>query len=314
MGVPPACGGMLAVLLGACGPAPSAPPTSSATGISSIPSPVPTAVVPAVQPPDLSRYPAVRPDDYLVTRQGYGTQAFFRTRSGLTCVVHNVVGCDGELTGTRVPANEVDVSGFSMTDEPNYKAPEGITPRELAVGQKLVFTGVECAATTETTTICTMGEPGSPPSTWFVLSPTHSEVGPPISGLPENFPDRLDFVALDTHVFSEGMGRKGLFPFFTVANGLTCSIQIFSGGSFGCAGPLPGGATEISAGRGGQSYGNPGTGAPIKRLPAQHRITTTYEGGATCMATVDGGVACYRGQQGNLVGFVVTATAAWKFG
>jgi hypothetical protein len=158
------------------------------------------------------------------------------------------------------------------------------------------------------------------------LSPGRSGIGPRSSGLPARFPDPHDFV-IDDHGYGIGSGRASMFPYFTVASGLTCTIEIFSGGAFGCDGPLPGAPqdeNEIYVDLSGRQVGmrkaesprftTPNSPGIIRRLPAQHRLDYTYETYTTCVATADGGVACVADKAGHLQGFVVSAHSAWTFG
>src|SRR5262249_11393740 len=157
-------------------------------------------------------------------------------------------------------------------------------------------------------------------TSWFVLSPQRSTIGPRPAGLPSNFPDPHDFVIDEESDYFVGNAPKKNFPYFTVASGLTCHIAIFSGGAFGCDGPLPcapHGENEIYVDFSDRSIGMRKTDSPrfktpprpgdIRQLPAAHRIDYTYETFTVCMATSDGGVACYAGSGDQLRGFVVTS-------
>jgi hypothetical protein len=296
----------------------------------------PTLVKLAPPPPapDLSRYAQVSADDYLVTEQ-YEQYVSFQTPDGLICRIESVAGCDGALHGTPAPANEVELYGhppqafqvepdaFRHTSKPQFTGPAGSPAKALPVGHKIVYNDFQCAAETGAITMCTRG---SPPASWFVLSPAHSGIGPRNAGLPARFPDPHDFV-IDDHRYTVGSGPRNPFPFFTVASGLTCKIEIFSGGAFGCDGPLPGapeGENEIYVDLSGRQVGMRKTDSPrfktptypgtIRQLPAQHRIDYTYETDCTCVATSDGGVACSADKQGRFQGFVVSAHSAWTFG
>ena len=284
--------------------------------------------------PDLGGYADVPVDDYLMTEQD--TQyVSFQTPDGLTCRIEGVAGCDGALHGTPAPANEVELyghppqavevepDGFLRTSKPQF-TPPGVGPaKTLPVGHKIVYGDFQCAATTGAITTCTRG---SPAASWFVLSPGRSGIGPRTAGLPAKFPDPHDFVINDQS-YIVGSGARNMFPFFTVASGMTCEIEIFSGGAFGCDGPLPGapqGENEIyvdlSAGQVGMRktdsprFKTPRYPGTIRQLPAQHRLDYTYETYCTCLATSDGGVACIADKQGDFQGFVVSPSSAWTFG
>jgi hypothetical protein len=290
--------------------------------------------------PDLRGYAEVSADDYLVAAQG--TQyASFQTPDGLTCRIEATdaaAGCDGVLHGTPAPANEVELFGhpraalevepdaFRQTAKPQFggvNGPGGSAPKTLPVGHKIVFGDFQCAAAAGAITACTRG---SPAASWFVLSPAHSGIGPRTAGLPARFPDPHDFV-VDDQSYIVGSGARNPFPLFTVASGLTCEIEIFSGGAFGCDGPLPGapeGENEIYVDFSGRQVGMRKTDSPrfktpqypgtIRQLPAQHRLDYTYETYTSCLATSDGGVACVADWQRHPQGFVVSSHAAWTFG
>jgi hypothetical protein len=284
--------------------------------------------------PDLRDYAEVPADDYLATEQ-YERYVSFQTPDGLTCRIGGVVGCDGALHGTPVPANEVELfghpprviqvepDGFLLTSKPQFTGPAGGPAKALPVGHKIVFGGFQCAAATGAITLCVRG---SPPASWFVLSPKHSGIGPRSASLPARFPDPHDFV-IDDQPYTVGSGPRNPFPFFTVASGLTCKIEIFSGGAFGCDGPLPGapqGENEIYVDLSGRQVGMRKADSPrfktptypgaIRQLPAQHRIDYTYETYCTCLATSDGGVGCFAEIQGHPRGFMVSSHSAWTFG
>ena len=286
--------------------------------------------------PDLRGYAEVSTDDYLVTEQD--TQyVSFQTPDGLTCRIEAMAaaGCDGALHGTPAPANEVELYGhppaavevepdvFRQTAKPQFTGTGGSPPKTLPVGHKIVFGDFRCAAATGAITVCARG---SPAASWFVLSPAHSGIGPHTAGLPARFPDPHDFV-VDDQSYIVGSGARNPFPLFTVASGLTCEIEIFSGGAFGCDGPLPGapdGEDEIYVDFSGRQVGMRKTDSPrfktpqypgtIRQLPAQHRLDYTYETYTTCLATSDGGVACIADWQRHPRGFVVSSHAAWTFG
>jgi hypothetical protein len=284
--------------------------------------------------PNLSGYIEVPADDYLVTEQ-YAQYVSFQTPDGLTCRIEAAAGCDGALSGTPAPANEVELYGhppqaayvepdaFRHTSKPQFSGPADSPTKVLPAGHKIVFGDFQCAAARGAITMCTRG---SPPAGWFVLSPAHSGIGPRSAGLPARFPDPHDFV-VDDHNYGFGPSPVSMFPYFTVASGLTCKIGIFSGGNFGCDGPLPGatdGENEIYVDFSGRQVGMRKTNSPrfktpafpgtIRRLPAQHRIDYTYERDCTCLATSDGGVGCVADIQGQPQGFVVSPHSAWTFG
>jgi hypothetical protein len=284
--------------------------------------------------PDLSGYAEVSAGDYLVTEQDT-KYVSFQTPGGLNCRIGAMVGCDGALHGTPAPANEVELyghpqaavevepDGFRQTSKPQFTAPAGSPPKTLPVGHKIVYGDFQCAVNVGAITMCTRG---TPPASWFVLSPKRSAIGPRSSGLPARFPDPHDFV-IDDQSYRIGSGRASMFPYFTVASGLTCKIEIFSGGAFGCDGPLPGapeGENEIYVDLSGRQMGmrkaesprftTPNSPGDIRRLPTQRRIDYLYETFTTCLATADGGVACVADKAGNFEGFVVSAHSAWTFG
>ncbi len=290
--------------------------------------------------PDLGRFAEVSPDDYLVTEQ-YTQYVSFQTPGGLTCrieAIKSVAGCDGALYGTPAPANEVELFGrppaafevepdvFRQTSKQKFTGlteSGGSAPKTLPVGHKIVFGDFQCAAAPGAITMCTRG---SPAAGWFVLSPERSGIGPRSAGLPARFPDPHDFV-VDDQSYIVGSGPRNPFPYFTVASGLTCEIQIFSGGIFGCDGPLPGapeGENEIYVDFSPPQIGMRKTDSPrfttptypgiIRQLPAMHRLDYTYETYTTCLATGDGGVACIADWQHHPQGFVVSSHAAWTFG
>ncbi|MDT5095065.1 MAG: hypothetical protein QOH60_4428 [Mycobacterium sp.] len=117
-----------------------------------------------------------------------------------------------------------------------------------------------------------------------------------------------------------GDGPKNIFPVFTVANGLTCKMSIYSGGTIACGGKLPGvsnGDNEVfvefagpAGTRKAEAPPKPTYPGPVKQLPAGQKV---YTYGATCMATQDGGVACMGGGVAPQ-GFLVTSTNTTTFG
>jgi hypothetical protein len=290
---------------------------------------------PPLPAPDLSGYATVPVTEYLVTDQAE-RYVSFRTPDGLTCRIAWGVACDGVLHGTPAPANEVGLhgkpppaalevepDGFRQTSKPQTGAPTGRRAPMLTARHKIVYNDVQCAVDAGAVTKCSQG---APPVSWFVLSPTRSGIGPRPAGLPPNFPDPHDFV-IDEQPYTVGSGARNMFPLFTTASGLTCKIVIFSGGAFGCDGPLPGvahGENEIYVDLSARQVGIRKTDSPqftkpmypgtIRRLPAHYRLDYTYETYTTCLATDDGGVACYGQTPGRFRGFVVSSNSAWTFG
>lgn len=275
--------------------------------------------------PDLRGYTAVAPEDYFA---GGGVGLFFQTPDGLTCGIvpgRGSVGCDGTIPGLPVAATEVVLTadtaarGFHQTSNLQYMPPGGTTPKLLPAGHKIVYLDYECAVGADSVTTCMKG---SPPAHWFVLSPDGSAIGPRTEGLPDNFPDPNDFV-VGTQSYIVGTGAKNLFPVFTVGDGLTCKIAIFSGGEIGCDGALPGvngGENEIFVQLPGDvgirttdnpKYSTPQYPGPVLQLPAHYRVSKM---GGICMATADGGVACFGSLAGTAEGFVASPAGTWTFG
>lgn len=310
------------------------PPTPDHLGpVRSRPATSSVKPAPPPPPPDLRAYPEVPVDAYLVADQG--TQSvYFRTPDGLSCKIGWRVGCDGALHGTPAPANEVELfghppaavefepDGFRRTARPAFTAPGGSPPEMLPPGHKIVYGAFQCAAVVGAITTCSRG---SPPASWFVLSPQRSGIGPRPPGLPAAFPDPHDFV-IDEGPYPARPEFKNMFPVFTVASGLVCEIRVFSGGVVRCDGPLPGapqGENEIFVDLSARQVGMRRTDPPalpaylpknVRRMPLQHRLDYTYETFTTCMATSDGGVACIADMQRHPQGFVVSPNSAWTFG
>lgn len=312
-------------------PDPAMPPHQRPQGPSLV------KLAPPPPQPDLNGFAEVSAADYLVNAQD-SKYVSFQTPDGLECRIGGMVGCDGALRGTPAPANEVELfghpqvdvevepDGFRQTSKPQFTAPAGSPPKILPVGHRIVYDDFQCAVNVGAITICSRGVP---PASWFVLSPARSAIGPRSPKLPPRFPDPHDFV-IDDQDYGVGSGRTRMFPYFTVAAGLMCKIEIFSGGVFGCDGPLPGAPqdeNEIYVDLSGRTVGmraaasprftSPNASGGIRRLPAQHRIDYTYETYTTCMATADGGVACVANNAGHPEGpkgFVVAAHSAWTFG
>jgi hypothetical protein len=294
------------------------------------PSAEPRLALPAPPAPQLNGYPAVAADDYQVNDQQDQYLAF-QTPDGLTCRIGPVIGCDGAVRGTLAPANEVvlngiappaavEPDGFHQTARPRFAPPAGSTAKLLPPRHKIVYKDLQCAVDAGAITICSRG---LPLTGWFVLSPHRSGIGPRVAGLPPRFPDPHDFV-VDEQSYGAASSAKIVFPYFTVASGLTCNIKVFRGGAFGCDGALPGipeVGNEIYVNLSARQAGMRATDKPrftthgaIKRLPAWHRIDYTYETFTTCLASSDGGVACYAQLPDHPKGFVVSAHSAWTFG
>ena len=209
--------------------------------------------------------------------------------------------------------------GLRATTNPQFVKPTGAAAPVLSVGHKIGFADFECAVGEGPITVCVKG---TPPTQWMTIAATETGIGPPTAGLPENFPDPNAFVVSDDS-FVVGVGAKNLFPVFTVASGLTCKMSMFSGGEIGCDGTLPGirnGDNEVFAQLPGpvgtRKAGSPPFSTPnypgvIRQLPAGQRIDSY---GATCMATADGGVACFGAVGSPPQGFAVTAEATTTFG
>jgi hypothetical protein len=286
--------------------------------------------------PDLSGYAQVPTEDYEFSMPDGSPYVSFRTPDGLICKIDYAAGCDGSLNGTAAVANEVELwstpdsggevepDGFSLTSHPQFVPPEGSSLNTLPEGHKIAFRDFQCAAGAGAVIMCVRD---SPATGWFVLSPQHSGIGPPIAGLPDRFPDPHEFV-LDYGPYPARPEFKNMFPVFTVASGLVCEIRIFSGGAVRCDGPLPGvqhGENEIFIDLSArpQQVGMRKTDPPevpaylpknVRQMPIQHRLDYTYETFATCLATGDGGVACYVQTPDQLRGFVVSSDSAWTFG
>jgi hypothetical protein len=221
-----------------------------------------------------------------VTAEGYlsNGEAYFQTPDGLLCAIRPVSGTAG--CDGRLPATRPGVN-------------------EIVLAADDAVRGLRATA-----------------NPLFVKpSGGAAAIGPATLGLPPGFPDPNDFVVGDDS-YVVGSGPKNLFPVFTVEGGLTCSIMMFSGGEFGCDGPLPGvrgGENQIYAqvpGGAGirraddRKFSTPAYPGHIRQLPVGYRVR---EIGATCMA-ITGGVACYAMQAGHARGFEVTPERAWTFG
>lgn len=270
--------------------------------------------------PDLSKYQLVPNDPFLTNGEVY-----FQTPGGLLCAIRSApqwAGCDGQLPGSPQGANEVVLAdqsdrGWYQTENPRFVRTTGGAAPVLRAGQKIAFLDYECAVDATTTT-CTKGTPAA---AWFTVSPDGASIGPSTPGLPENFPDPQYFVTSSKN-YVVGQGPKNMFPTFSVAHGLTCKIILFSGGSIGCNGPLAGvshGENEVYIELPGAvgirkadapTYSQPAYPGPVEQLPAGFKIS---QGGGTCMATEDGGVACYGELAEQISGFVASPTATWTF-
>jgi hypothetical protein len=281
----------------------------------------PAAADPAALP-DLRGYTAVDPAAFVA-----GNEAYFQTPDGLLCGIQpdrGAAGCDGRLPATLKGVNEivlaadVNTRGLRATASPGFVKSSGDAAPVLHEGQKIAFGDFECAVGAGSLTACTKGQPATQ---WMVVSPGHTGIGPATEGLPPGFPDPNDF-AVGDETFIVGTGAKNMFPVFTVDNGLTCSIVVYSGGEIGCDGPLPGvsgGENEVFTQLPGTSgtrradtpkFSVPAYPGPIKRLYVGYRVNGI---GSTCMA-VTGGVACMGTLAGAVQGFEVTPAGVTTFG
>lgn len=279
--------------------------------------------------PDLSGY-RVMPIDGFVDNAAAQGEVYFQTPDGLLCAIrpaHGSAGCDGKLPGTRAGVNEIVLAadvvarGLRATANPQFVKPSGGAAAVLPVGSKIVFQDFECAVGDGPVTLCTKSPGGAAPTQWLQISAAKTGVGPATAGLPESFPDPNDFVVGDD-TYIVGAGAKNLFPVFTVGNGLTCTIAMFSGGEVGCNGPLPGvrgGENEIFAQLPGPvgmhktdepKYDTPAYPGTVRQLPAGYRVS---QQGTTCMAT-EGGVACFGTIAGQTQGFNVAPGGTSTFG
>jgi hypothetical protein len=273
--------------------------------------------------PDLGGYQQTSAEPYT-----FADGAYFQTPGGLLCAIRPAqgrAGCDGTLPGAPAGANEIVLaadqpgSGLRATDSRQFVKSTGPAAAVLPAGHKIVVADFECAVGDGPNTVCTKGTPAAQ---WMQIGPSGATVGPATPGLPAGFPDPKDFVVSDQS-YVVGAGPKNIFPVFTVSGGLTCKMAMFSGGEIGCDGKLPGINTgddevyvQLPGAVGTRKAGNPPFGQPaypgtIKQLPAGHRIDSY---GATCMATTDGGTACYGAVGGPPQGFAVTSSATTTFG
>jgi hypothetical protein len=296
------------------------------------PSVTPRLALPAPPAPLLNGYPEVAADDYRAGDRDVQSWAF-ETPDGLTCRIGPEIGCDGVIHGTLAPANEVvlngsraaaavdvEPDGFRQTSRPRFAPPPGSPAKLLPPRHRIIVNDLQCAVDTGAITVCTRGQPNT---SWFVLSPNRSGIGPRVAGLPPRFPDPHDFV-VDEQDYTVGSKSPPMFPYFTVASGLTCEIGVFHGGVFGCDGPLPGMTeadneifVDLTAHQAGmRTTDSPRftTHGPVRRLPTWHRLDYTHDTVTTCLASSDGGVACYAQLPGHPKGFVVSAHSAWTFG
>jgi hypothetical protein len=272
--------------------------------------------------PDLSGFQSIPMEPYLASDK----VVYFKTPGGLQCEMvpqQHLAACVGALPGAPAGANQIVFSpfdsdrGLRVTSKPLFGKPGGDAPAVLPAGKKIAYRDIECAVGEGQLTQCVQGTPAEQ---WLVISPSDTGVGPPTPGLPPGYPDPNDFVRTEKS-YVPGEGAKNIFPVFTVPNGLTCKMSIYSGGTIACGGMLPGvtnGDNEVYVELGGQSGTRKADGppkptypGPVQQLPAGQKI---YTYGATCMATPDGGVACTGGGGNGAQGFLVTATNTTTFG
>ena len=279
-----------------------------------------------LEAPDLSGYQSIPVDPYIDGAAG-GGEAYFQTPDGLLCAIRpvtGVAGCDGKLPATEPGVNEVVLAGdvvqrgLRATANSLFVKPSGAAAPILPEGSKITFADFECAVGAGAITVCTKG---SPVAQWMEISPERTGIGPATDGLPPGFPDPNEFVTGDDS-YIVGIGAKNLFPVFTVGDGLTCSMVMFSGGEIGCDGKLPGvraGENEVYAQLPGPvgmrrtdipKFSTPAYPGHIRQLPVGYRINGP---GGICMAT-DGGAACYGTLAGKTQGFQVTPKATTTFG
>ena len=303
----------------------TAPETTAPATAAPDPAPPDTAAS-GTGAPDLSGYREIPADGFVDNLVAQG-EAYFQTPDGLLCGIRPAqgsAGCDGPLPGTRTGVNEIVLAagaadrGLRATTNPQFVKPSGSAAPVLPVGSKIVYQDFECAVGAGPITLCTKG---TPPTQWLEISADSTGVGPATAGLPEGFPDPNDFVVGDDN-YIVGAGAKNLFPVFTVGDGLTCTIAMYSGGEVGCDGKLPGvsgGENEIFAQLPGPvgmrrtdnpKYNKPVYPGAIRQLPTGYRVSAL---GATCMAT-EGGVACYGTLADNVQGFEVSPEGTSTFG
>ncbi len=291
----------------------------------------PAAAEPAAaSAPDLSGYREIPADTFVDNLVAQG-EVYFQTPDGLLCAIrpaHGSAGCDGRLPNTRAGVNEIVLAadpadrGLRATANPQFVKPSGSAARILPTGSKIVYQDFECAVAENSITLCTKSPGGSSDQLqWLEISAARTGIGPATAGLPSGFPDPNDFVVGDDN-FIVGAGAKNLFPVFTVGNGLTCTIAMFSGGEVGCNGPLPGvrgGENEVFAQLPGPvgirktddpKFDKPAYPGTIRQLPVGYRVS---EMGTTCMAT-EGGVACFGTLAGQTQGFQVAPAGTTTFG
>jgi hypothetical protein len=289
------------------------------------------AVVPGVAAagppaPDLSGYQQTPVDPYIDGAAAGGGEVYFQTPDGLLCAIRpatGVAGCDGKLPAAQPSVNEIVLAGdvlargLRATANPLFVKPSGGAAPVLPAGHKIAFADFECAVGDGPTTVCTKG---NPVAQWMMVSAEHTGIGPATAGLPEGFPDPNDFVTGDDN-YLVGTGPKNIFPLFTVAGGLTCSMVLFSGGEIGCDGTLPGvhaGENEVYLQLPGPvgvrrtdvpKYSTPAYPGHIRQLPVGYRINSQ---GGVCMATA-GGVACYGTLADQSQGFQVSPGSTTTF-
>ena len=288
----------------------------------------PAAAEPAVSSaPDLSGYRELPAENFVDNLVAQG-EVYFQTPDGLLCAIrpaHGAAGCDGRLPNTQAGVNEIVLAadladrGLRATANPQFVKPSGSAARVLPTGSKIVYQDFACAVAENSITLCTKGS-GSQLQ-WLEISAARTGIGPATTGLPSGFPDPNDFVVGDD-TYIVGAGAKNLFPVFTVGNGLTCTIAMFSGGEVGCNGPMPGvrgGENEVFAQLPGPvgirktddpKFDKPAYPGTIRQLPVGYRVS---EMGTTCMAT-EGGVACFGTLAGQTQGFQVSPAGTTTFG
>jgi hypothetical protein len=283
------------------------------------------------QAPDLNGYQQTPVDPYVDGAAPGGGEVYFQTPGGLLCAIRpatGVAGCDGKLPATQPGVNEIVLAGdvlargLRATANPLFVKPSGAAAPVLPVGHKIAFADFECAVGEGPMTVCTKGDPVAQ---WMVISPEHTGIGPATAGLPDGFADPNDFITGDDS-YVVGVGPKNMFPVFTVAGGLTCSMVLYSGGDIGCDGTLPGvrgggtvGDNEVYLQLPGPvgtrrsdvpKYSTPAYPGHIRQLPTGYRINGQN---GICMA-IDGGVACYGTLAGASQGFQVSPAGTSTFG
>lgn len=300
-----------------------------AIGLAPVVSAAPASANPTA--PDLSGYQSAPVQPFL--DYAAGGEVYFQTPDGLLCAIRparGIAGCDGLLPGAPPEANEIvlaadpPVRGLRATASPQFVKPWGAAAPVLSAGHKITYAGFECAVGTDAGTPVTVCTKGNPAEHWMAIGKSGTGVGPRTDGLPADFPDPNDFIVSDQN-YIVGFGPENLNPVFTVGSGLQCRIAMFNGGVIGCnttspeslPGPsedhevfaqVPGPVGTRPAGQ--PPVSTPIYSGPIKELPIGHRIDSH---GGTCMATEDGGVACFGAAGGPPQGFQVTADSTTTF-